>query len=131
MWSHIQRTSSGEWFRTIGELELSLPQLKTMYRLLGGDEPTVKELAEALGLSLAATSRGVDGLVRRGLLERREDAVDRRAKRVRLTPQGRQMITRVNEARLAGLADFVATLDPERREALAAALHPIVKDLTP
>ena len=128
-WTHIQRTSSGEWFRTIAESDLSLTQLKALYRLSGGEAPTVKDLAEGLGLSLPAASRGVEGLVKRGLVERWEDEQDRRARRVRLSSTGRETLAQLDAARLAGLSDFVATLPAEQREALHAALDPILKDL--
>ena len=61
------------------------------------EEVSVKELSERLGLSLPATSRTVDGLLRRGLLSRREDTEDRRIKRVRLTDDGRDVVDRIDD----------------------------------
>jgi DNA-binding MarR family transcriptional regulator len=46
------------------------------------------KLAEAAGLSLSRVSRILDGLERRGLVERRPDPVDTRAKNAWLTPDG-------------------------------------------
>jgi DNA-binding MarR family transcriptional regulator len=64
----------------------------------------------------------VDGLLRRGWLERREDPEDRRMKRVGITPAGREVIDRIETARLAGLEDYAASLSPEQRSRLSSAL---------
>jgi DNA-binding MarR family transcriptional regulator len=73
-------------------------------------------------LSLPATSRTVDGLLRRGLLSRHEDLEDRRIKRVRLTDEGRRVVHRIVTARLQGLEAFATTLSDDQRAALMAAL---------
>ena len=80
-YGHAMRPSN----RLIGEferLDLSFTQFKALTAAADG-EPTVKALAERLGLSLPGASRAVDQLARRGLLDRREDADDRRCKRLR------------------------------------------------
>jgi DNA-binding MarR family transcriptional regulator len=64
----------------------------------------------------------VDGLLRRGWLERREDPSDRRMKRVGITAAGRKIINRIETARLAGLEDYAASLSPEQRVRLSSAL---------
>jgi DNA-binding MarR family transcriptional regulator len=74
-------------------------------------------------------SRNVDDLQRRGLLERREDEHDRRMKRLRLTDEGRAVLRTVNSARLAGLEAFTGRLPEDQREALAAALTPVLEGL--
>ena len=65
-------------------------------------------------MSLPAASRMVDDLVRRGFVERHEDAEDRRMKRVRLTDDGGAVIRRLNAARLNGLEQFAQTLTDDR-----------------
>jgi DNA-binding MarR family transcriptional regulator len=130
LWQHILRGGLGRTFTELEGLGLGLPQLKTLDALdLYDGEPTVKDLAETLGLSLPGMSRNVDDLQRRGLLERREDEHDRRMKRLRLTDEGRTVLHRVNSARLAGLEAFSAQLPEDQREALAAALAPILEGL--
>ena len=69
-----------------------------------GDELSVKEVSEQLGLSLPGASRAVDALLRRGYLDRREDEQDRRMKRCGITPDGgRDVLRRIDGARLVGL----------------------------
>lgn len=123
LWSHLMRGSSQQMFAILGELDLTMTQMKTLGMLDDCvEEVSVKELSERLGLSLPATSRTVDGLLRRGLLSRHEDLDDRRIKRVRLTDAGRAMVRRMVTARLQGLESYAATLSDDQRAALMAAL---------
>ena len=110
------------------ELDLTLTQVKALCALSDA-ELTVKELAERLGLSLPGASRAVDALVDRKLIGRREDTADRRMKRLRCTDAGRAALERLDEARLAGLEKFTATLPPAQAKRLSAALRPILDDL--
>jgi DNA-binding MarR family transcriptional regulator len=117
--------------RLIGEYErlgLSFTQLKALTHADRG-EPTVKELAEQLGLSLPGCSRAVDLLVRRGLMDRREDPTDRRAKRVSVTDAGHELVRALDDARRSAIEAFVEGIDPLQRERLLAALTPILEDL--
>jgi MarR family transcriptional regulator, transcriptional regulator for hemolysin len=59
-----------------------------------------KELATALGIEGPSLVRLLDNLERRGLIERREDETDRRARGIYLTPAGRELAIRV--AKLGG-----------------------------
>ena len=74
-------------------------------------------------------SRAVDGLVQRGDVKREEDPRDRRSKLVTVTARGRATYERVLAVRLAGVERFVEELEPDEREALGAALEPIVEEL--
>ena len=123
LWSHLMRGSSQQMFAILGELDLTMTQMKTLGMLDDCvEEVSVKELSERLGLSLPATSRTVDGLLRRGLLSRHEDLEDRRIKRVRLTDAGREMVQRMVTTRLQGLESYAVTLSDDQRAALMAAL---------
>lgn len=130
LWQHLLRGGMGATFAKLESVGLGLPQLKTLDALeLYEGEPTVKDLAERLGMSLPGMSRNVDDLQRRGLLERREDEHDRRMKRLRLTGEGHELLRAVNNARLAGLEAFTARLPADRRDALAAALDAALEGL--
>jgi MarR family transcriptional regulator for hemolysin len=71
-----------------------------------------KDLAASLSLDGSSVVRLLDNLEAAGLIERREDASDRRAKAIVLTAQGRAvadkvevMARRVRDEALAGLTD--------------------------
>jgi len=122
-WHQLMRGSSAHLYAVFAELDLTMPHVKALHSLADcGCKVSVKELSERLGLSLPATSRTVDALLKRGWMDRREDEVDRRMKRVGITDAGRDVVRRVDEARLAGLEEYTATLTPEQRARLSAAL---------
>lgn len=124
LWIHLMHGSSKQMFALLGELELTMTQTKTLAMLDDCiEESSVKDLSQLLGLSLPATSRTVDGLLRRGYLSRHEDAADRRVKRVRLTGEGHDLVRRINVARLQGLETFSASLSDTQRTRLLAALR--------
>ncbi|HYZ29520.1 MAG TPA: MarR family transcriptional regulator [Thermoleophilaceae bacterium] len=108
------------------DFELSFTQMKALHSLHEQDDLSVKALSETLGLSLAAMSRAADELVHRGLMDRTEDASDRRIKRLRLTRKGHDLVLKMRELRMAGFEQFVATLTPKQRAQLAKALEPIL-----
>lgn len=108
------------------EFELSFSQMKALHFMHEAADLSVKELGEKLGLSLAAMSRAADELVQRGLLDRTEDPSDRRIKRLRLTEDGRELVQKMRELRMAGFEHFVSTLSSKERTLLAKALDPIL-----
>ena len=125
------RGSGHRLFAVIGEYDLTLTQVKLLDVLgSGSGEPSVKDSSEQIGCSLPNASRAVDTLQRRGWIERREDQADRRVKRLSLTPDGADVVHRINSARLEGLEDFAASLTDDQRTALLSALTdlPHVKD---
>jgi len=124
---YLMHAHGGDFFETVGELDLSFTQVRAL-AILGRDveRASLGELGERLGLSLPAVSRSVDGLVQRGYVTRAEDAEDRRFKQVAATREGRALVDRLTELRVAGIARFVKTLEPGERQRLAAALEPLV-----
>jgi DNA-binding MarR family transcriptional regulator len=60
------------------------------------------------------------------LMDRTEDTTDRRIKRLRLTAEGRALVLKMRELRMAGFEQFVATLSSKERAQLAKALEPIL-----
>ncbi|HMS61325.1 MAG TPA: MarR family transcriptional regulator [Solirubrobacteraceae bacterium] len=123
LWKFVAREAGGQFADLLEDLDLSLAQLKTLETLTAHPAaPSVKELSESLGCSLANSSRAVDALVRRGLLERREDEADRRVKRLTITAAGVDAIARIDALRLRGLEQYAATLTDDQRERLAGAL---------
>ncbi len=120
----------GDILRVIDESGLTFVQMKATMSLgtaTEGDLPTVTGLAEALGISPASASRAVDGLVRKALVSRVEDAEDRRVRRLRLTAKGQEFADRVLSARMAGLKEVAASFAPAERKKLEAALDELMK----
>ncbi len=124
---YLHKNCNADLFEAVGALELTLTQIKLLHHLEDqGRELTLKEGAQLVHVSLPAASRMVDDLVRRGFVERHEDAEDRRMKRVGLTDDGRSVIRRLNAARLTGLEQFLQTLTDAERAPLARALSQLL-----
>lgn len=119
----LMKGSQAEVMSATAEFELTMTQLRMLFVLEhAGRDMAVNELAEQVGVSMAATGRAVDIVVRTGLLSRREDDSDRRIKRIGLTESGRAAIVQIGLARRRAVEAFVAKLDPDERAALDAAV---------
>ncbi len=117
-------SDGGSAIRVIDESGLSFQQVKVLMTLAGGEEsPSVKQVAEGVGLSLPTVSRAVDGLVKRKLVIRTEDPDDRRQRMLALAASGRELADRILAARIEGLGQFAASLTDEERERLDDALE--------
>jgi DNA-binding MarR family transcriptional regulator len=124
----VHKTCTSDLFEAVGALDLTLTQIKLLHHLEGAEhELTLKEAAESVLVSLPAASRMVDDLVRRGFVERHEDAKDRRMKRVSLTDDGGCVIRRLNAARFSRLEQFTQTLTDDERRKLSAALSKLLE----
>jgi MarR family transcriptional regulator, transcriptional regulator for hemolysin len=88
----LRQAVDGE-LRAFGLTEATWRPLAYLGRL--GEGVRQKELAQALGIEGPSLVRLLDGLERRGLIERREDEADRRARGIYLTPAGRELQKRV------------------------------------
>ena len=125
-------SNNREFFGALQETGISFTQLKCLGVLHEADaRVSLGTLSDELALSPAAISRAVDGLVQRAELRREEDPEDRRSKIVSLAPRGRSTYERILAVRLAGLKNFIEELEPQERDALGSALHPIVERLSP
>src|SRR5947209_5840114 len=136
--SYLMREATLGTLNTIAELEISFTQMKALCALeADGEDRSVKALAESLKVSLPAMSRAVDGLHERGFVEREEDPVDRRMKRVRPTDSGRAISASLTEGRLVGMREFLLSLNDAEAAALSRALalilagHPEIAELRP
>lgn len=119
----LMKGSQVEVMAATAEFELTMAQLRMLFVLEhAGRDMAVNELAEQVGLSMAATGRAVDIVVRTGLLSRREDESDRRIKRIGLTTSGRAAIVQIGQARRRAVEAFVVRLDTDERTALKAAV---------
>jgi DNA-binding MarR family transcriptional regulator len=125
--AYVMKSGQADALRAAAGLDLSLSQLRALHILEADDrELALHELAHAVGLSVAAAGRAVDGLVREGLVARREDPTDRRVKRMSATERGREVVLRLFAARQEVVGRLVASLSEDQRAALSAALAPVL-----
>jgi DNA-binding MarR family transcriptional regulator len=108
--------------RAFGDFDFSMPQLATILLLEEDGELTIKQVAEVLGRSVSTTSRMLDQLVERGLVSRREDERDRRAKLVASTERGRALIATLEQRRAESQMAVIDYLSDEEQAEVGRAM---------
>jgi len=110
-WAQMQ--AGLEWFR---ERELSREQAFALGFLEQNPGSSQREISEMTRTSAASVSSLLQGLEKRGLVERRTDAESARTKRVFATPEGIALIQGFEPAMHAVEAALLAPLDEGERE---------------
>ena len=130
LFRHLFLYDRGNQLRVIEESGLSMTQCKALLELggLGQTEEAwqVSDLAELFGVSVPSMSRAVDALVKAGLATRVEDPEDRRARQVRITPKGKDLVETLVAVRQSGIEAFAATLSAAQRRKLDAAVDSLM-----
>ena len=76
------------------------------------------DLAERIGVTRATMTGLLDGLERDRLVARRRDKRDRRSVKISLTPAGRDLAERLNDAHLRWIAGLASDLTAEEQDVL-------------
>ena len=103
----LKATSEPGWM----EIDLTLPQLRTLLVLAEEGPLVIGQIAQMLGIGLSTGGHLVDRLVQAGLAERAEDTEDRRRTVARLTSKGEDLY-----ARLLNRTQHMQTLIQKMRE---------------
>jgi DNA-binding MarR family transcriptional regulator len=106
--------------RTLNEQQLSVPQVAALFLLAERPSLKLSDVAAAVGLSLSAASRMVDGLVKAGLVERREAPDDRRQRLLAPTAAGARTVERAAAERMRAVHEVAAELGVQLVRALGA-----------
>ena len=130
LFRHLFLYDRGNQLRVMEESGLSMTQCKALLELggLGQTAETwqVGDLAEVFGVSVPSMSRAVDALVKEGLATRVEDPDDRRARQVRITAKGKQLVDTLVTVRQTGMRAFAASLSAAQRRKLDAAVDALM-----
>lgn len=87
--------------------DLSVPQFRTLAYVSRREHASVSDVAEHLGLTLPSTSKTIDGLVKRGLLQRTADPEDRRRSILQLSGDGSSTLESAQQAALDHMAQML------------------------
>ncbi len=96
------------------QLELTVPQLKTLVVLSGRGAVRMSQLSQMLGATVSTMTGIVDRLLERGLVERKADAEDRRIVLVQASDMGRAEVGKLfsmGREHMAALLDHVSADD--------------------
>jgi MarR family transcriptional regulator for hemolysin len=113
--------------RVLGLTEATWRPLVHVRRL--GDGVRQKELAASLSIEGPSLVRLLDNLERRGLIERREDETDRRARGIHLTRAGRDLAVRAARVGMSIQKRLLATVPAKDLEACQRALLLVERQL--
>jgi len=122
----LRQAVDGE-LQAYGLTEATWRPLAYIGRLGGGVRQ--KELATALSIEGPSLVRLLDGLERRGLIERREDESDRRARGLYLTRAGRDLAVKVAKVGTAIQARLLGSVPPQDLETCQRVLADIEHQL--
>jgi len=103
--------------------DLSVPQFRALALLSRSQGASLSVVAEFLGLSLPATSRLVDGLVKHGLVTRRTPAGNRRVVALSVSVRGRATWEAARQATQQRLAEVITPLTAAQRARIQEALR--------
>lgn len=109
------------------ELALNPTQCEVLTRVAAKSERAV-DLADALGISQASLSDSVAALDRKGLVRRRRDPDDGRARMIEATRAGTSLTERIPEAPVA-IQEAIAGLAEDDRAGLLRCLSLIIRSL--
>ena len=127
---HLFLYDRGNQLRVIEDSGLSMTQCKALLELgglgQGAETWQVSDLAEVFGVSVPSMSRAVDGLVKKGLATRVEDPDDRRARQVKITGSGKDLVETLVAVRRTGMEAFTSTLTAAQRRKLDAAVESLM-----
>jgi DNA-binding MarR family transcriptional regulator len=107
-------------------VELTMPQLKVLFRLSAQGPSKVGALARALRVTLPTMTGILDRLVEQGLIRRDEDPADRRLVISRLTAAGQELVDHLQAASRSRLQRVYEELPPETLAQHVAALEAVL-----
>src|SRR3954453_17785273 len=124
--ARLLRTYADQRARRLG---ITRAQWAVMARLEHAEGLKQSELAEILDLQPITLTRLVDRLCANGLIERRADPADRRAKRLYLTAQARPLMNRLADLGEDMMTTVLAGFDAAKIEAMTANLSGVRDNL--
>ena len=106
-----------------GEIsDVTLPQYRTLVALC--EAPSrLADLAVRLGVSPSTATRMCDRLVRKGLVTRTRDELDRREVNLAVTDTGRRIVSEVIARRRDQVSEVLSAIGDDVRDQLIKALH--------
>jgi DNA-binding MarR family transcriptional regulator len=114
---------------TASDEEVTLPQYRTLVTLTYGGGRRLADLASSLNVSPSTATRMCDRLVRKGLITRTRDEIDRREVNLEVTPNGRQIVDGVMEKRRSDVRDLLKQIPRTTRNQLVESLN-VLADAT-
>lgn len=111
-------------------LDVSLAQARILYSIRSLDKPQVNQVADALGLDLAYTSRVLGTLEDGRLIRRTISPDDRRQRVVALTAKGQRLLDEIERRSNQRVLGLIKHLDPDEVNRLLDAMDTVASLIT-
>ncbi len=122
-WRAVMASARPRWSAT----DLTFTQLRALSAIARRGGMRMSELADELGIGLAAASALADRMAGRQLITRRPDPDDRRIVRLETATRGRHLLERLERGSIDHFGKLIARMTPAEREALATTLRAFVR----
>jgi MarR family 2-MHQ and catechol resistance regulon transcriptional repressor len=108
--------------RSIEDTGLGLTDFAALEALLHKGPQTITEIQNRVLLASGSMTAAVDRLEEKGLIRRTSAPEDRRAKVLKLTPEGRRVVQKAYDRHAADLESAMTVLSPSEKQELRAML---------
>ena len=123
----LHQIHQGIFAEECGRYDLTPVQYGMLTVLRRGEEMDQLTLSSSVGVDRTSGADVVKRLVARGLLRREASRVDRRAKIIRITEEGRRLVERVRPDMTRAQERLLAPLGPEERAVFEGLLRRLVE----
>jgi DNA-binding MarR family transcriptional regulator len=104
------------------ESDLSHSQIGALFRLYHHGASPINDLADHLGITMAAVSQLLNPLIDLDLIFRSTDPEDRRVKLITLTEKGKETVQKSIRSRTAWVGELAKQFSPQEKELIIPAL---------
>ena len=105
---------------------LPLAQLRLMWTVFHANEATMKDISERLQVSQSTVTQAADKLVRRNLIERVADPLDRRVVRLKMTEKGQEILSASDAERNTFFRAVWERMSPAERTLVSEGMEMLV-----
>jgi MarR family transcriptional regulator for hemolysin len=109
--------------RSRRSFDLTVPQFRALAFVNRNEGSSLWEVARHVGLTPPSTSRLVDNLIARGLMERNDHPADRRRVMLNVTGHGLALLQASTQGTLSYLADKLSGVDADDRKLIDKAVE--------
>lgn len=99
------------------EAGLTTPQWRVIAHLAANTSCTAKQLCDLANIDKSTMSRAIKQLIERGIVEQKEDAKDKRSKRVSLSREGKSLYFKLSQKAIEWESSFLDELSEQDRQA--------------
>jgi len=115
---------------TLSRHQLSMSEWSLLGHTYDQGEVRASDLAQILSVELPLVTKLVNRMEQNGLVQRTANQQDRRTKLVSLTPQGKEMVERIELGLRESLRDYLIDVSPPNLSVYLSVLQTIARKLS-